>query len=89
MIWGWAGKELAVLSGSKSRALCLLVVDVPFGNVTTLSSWLIDTLVQTVRRMPGTWYLVLPNEPGSGCLVSTIVLTAHQWPFLLHAVLQL
>lgn len=88
MIGGWAGKELAVSSGRKSRALCLLV-DVPLGSVTTLSSWLIITLVQTVQKMPGTQYLVFPKEPESGCLVSTIVLTARQLPFLLHPVLQL
>lgn len=63
--------------------LCLWACDRP------PSSWPVTTPVQTTAGKLSIYYLVLLNEPDGSCLVPTIVLAAHQWPLLLHPVLQL
>lgn len=56
--------------------------------VAALFLWSIITQATLEGRLR-TWYLVLLNEPEGGCLVSAIVLTAHQRLLLLHPALQL
>lgn len=76
-------------SGRNSRALC------PWEGECALGEH--DTPLLVAHRLPragcvqaaGTWYLVLLDEPGGGCFISTTVLIVHQRLLFLYPVLQL